>query len=109
MEKSIWRSVSGWPLDSPDLASLLAVMHINEPHYKGPYEKNPLSRFTGWLKHKLRAKHPAQGRREHPLHYDLGNEFYKMWLDETMAYSSGMFIRPTRRYATRRSTIPPHV
>src|SRR5262245_3206182 len=27
--------------DSPDLAALLAVMHVNEPHYKGPYEKNP--------------------------------------------------------------------
>ncbi|MGQ0528276.1 MAG: class I SAM-dependent methyltransferase, partial [Panacagrimonas sp.] len=26
----------------------------------------------------------------------LGNEFYKMWLDETMAYSAGMFIEPTQ-------------
>lgn len=24
-------------------------------------------------------------------HYDLGNDFYRLWLDETMAYSSGIF------------------
>jgi cyclopropane-fatty-acyl-phospholipid synthase len=80
--------------DSPDLASLLAVMHLNEPHYKGPYEKNPLSRFIGWARHKLRANSRAGARANIEYHYDLGNEFYKMWLDETLAYSSGMFIRP---------------
>jgi cyclopropane-fatty-acyl-phospholipid synthase len=80
--------------DSPDLASLLAVMHINEPHYRGPYEKNPLARFAGWLKHRLRANSRDGARANIEYHYDLGNEFYKMWLDETLAYSSGMFLRP---------------
>ena len=80
--------------DSPDLASLLAVMHINEPHYRGPYETNVLSRFAGWLGHKLRANSRAGARANIEYHYDLGNEFYKMWLDETLAYSSGMFLRP---------------
>ncbi len=80
--------------DSPDLAALLAVMHINEPHYKGPYEKNPLARLWGWLRHKLRANSRGGARANIEYHYDLGNEFYKMWLDETLAYSSGMFIRP---------------
>jgi len=79
--------------DSPDLAALLAVMHVNEPHYRGPYEKNPLSRFVGWLRHKLRANSRAGARTNIEYHYDLGNEFYKMWLDETLAYSSGMFLR----------------
>jgi cyclopropane-fatty-acyl-phospholipid synthase len=80
--------------DSPDLASLLAVMHVNEPHYRGPYEKNPLARFAGWLKHRLRANSREGARANIEYHYDLGNEFYKMWLDETLAYSSGMFLRP---------------
>ena len=26
-------------------------------------------------------------------HYDLGNDFYKLWLDETMSYSCGYFKR----------------
>jgi cyclopropane-fatty-acyl-phospholipid synthase len=80
--------------DSPDLAQLLAVMHINEPHYRGPYEKNVLGRFLGWLRHKMRANSRTGARANIEYHYDLGNEFYKMWLDETLAYSSGMFIRP---------------
>jgi cyclopropane-fatty-acyl-phospholipid synthase len=80
--------------DSPDLSQLLAVMYLNEPHYKGPYEKNILGRFYGWLRHKLRANTKARARENIEYHYDLGNEFYKMWLDDTMAYSSGMFIRP---------------
>jgi len=79
--------------DSPDLASLLAVMHVNEPHYKGPYEKNALARIAGWLRHRLRANSKAGARANIEYHYDLGNEFYKMWLDETLAYSSGMFLR----------------
>lgn len=81
--------------DSPDLARLLQVMYLNEPHYKGPYEKNVLGRFAGWLQHKLRANSKQQARANIEYHYDLGNEFYKMWLDETMAYSAGMFIQPT--------------
>ena len=80
--------------DSPDLAALLAAMHINEPYYKGPYEKNPLTRAWGWLRHRMRANSKPGARANIEYHYDLGNEFYKMWLDETLAYSSGMFIRP---------------
>lgn len=80
--------------DSPDLASLLLVMHLNEPYYKGPFEMNRLGRAWGWLQHRLRANTKKTARKNIEHHYDLGNEFYKMWLDETMAYSSGMFIQP---------------
>lgn len=94
--------------DTPDLATLLQVMHLNEPYYLGPYEKNWLARFWGWVQHKRRGNSRTGARANIEYHYDLGNEFYKMWLDETMAYSSaifnqadesmvspaGMFIRP---------------
>jgi len=80
--------------DSPDLSSLLYVMHANEPHYKGPYEKNLIGRFAGWVQHKLRANTKETAQKNIEYHYDLGNEFYKMWLDDTMAYSAGMFIKP---------------
>ena len=80
--------------DSPDLAALLAVMHRNEPHYRGPYEKNVVSRLIGWVRHRMRANSRAGARANIEYHYDLGNEFYKLWLDDTMAYSSAMFLRP---------------
>ena len=80
--------------DSPDLAQLLLVMHINEPYYKGPFEANWLGRVYGWWKHKRRANTKRTARKNIEHHYDLGNAFYKMWLDDTMAYSSGMYIQP---------------
>lgn len=80
--------------DSPDLARLLAVLYLNEPHYKGPFEKNWIGRLYGYWQHRRRANTKARARENIEFHYDLGNEFYKMWLDETMAYSSGMFIAP---------------
>jgi cyclopropane-fatty-acyl-phospholipid synthase len=82
--------------DSPDLTRLLEVLYLNEPHFKGPYEKNLLGRLYGWLQHKLRANTKRGSRANIEYHYDLGNEFYKMWLDDTMAYSSGMFMAPNQ-------------
>ncbi|MES2488823.1 MAG: cyclopropane-fatty-acyl-phospholipid synthase family protein [Pseudomonadota bacterium] len=79
--------------DSPDLTALLTVMYLNEPHYLGPYEKNFISRFLGWLKHKSRANTKKKALENIQYHYDLGNSFYKLWLDDTMAYSSGIFRR----------------
>ena len=29
-------------------------------------------------------------------HYDLGNDFFSLWLDETLTYSSGIFSEPTK-------------
>ncbi len=80
--------------DTPDLTRLLMVMYLNEPHYKGPFEMNWLGRFFGMVKHKLKANTKRTAKKNIEYHYDLGNEFYKMWLDETMAYSSGMYITP---------------
>lgn len=79
--------------DSPDLAALLGVLYLNEPHYKGPYEKNLLGRFVGWIKHKLKSNTRKTARKNISYHYDLGNDFYKLWLDDTMAYSSAVFTR----------------
>ena len=31
-------------------------------------------------------------RKEVQSHYDIGNDFYKLWLDETMSYSCGYFL-----------------
>ncbi len=80
--------------DSPDLTRLLMVMYLNEPYYKGPFEFNWLGRVYGWLQHRRRAnsRRGAKANIEH--HYDLGNDFYKLWLDDTLAYSSAVFATP---------------
>jgi len=82
--------------DSPDLAPLLAVMYLNEPYYKGPFEVNWLGKVYGWWQHRRRANTRAGSRENIQYHYDLGNGFYELWLDETMAYSSAMFAEPNQ-------------
>ena len=47
----------------------------------------PLNLFVHWLR-----KNSLSGSKQNILaHYDLSNEFYQLWLDETMTYSCGYF------------------
>jgi cyclopropane-fatty-acyl-phospholipid synthase len=46
------------------------------------------------LIHQLRSNTRAGSRRNIAAHYDLGNDFYRLWLDETLMYSSALFERP---------------
>ena len=39
----------------------------------------------------LRANSTRGASRNIRAHYDVGNEFYRLWLDETMTYSSALF------------------
>ncbi len=48
-------------------------------------------RILGQLRHWLRDNSPAKARRNIEYHYDLGNDFYELWLDQTMSYSSALF------------------
>jgi cyclopropane-fatty-acyl-phospholipid synthase len=50
----------------------------------------PLLRIFHWLQSNSRRG----SARNIAAHYDLGNDFYALMLDETMAYSCGMFTRP---------------
>jgi cyclopropane-fatty-acyl-phospholipid synthase len=55
-----------------------------------------LSRLVGvghWLYHRWHANTKTGSRRNIEAHYDLGNDFFRLWLDETLAYSSGVFPR----------------
>ena len=55
---------------------------------KGPF------RWVNALAHRLRDNAPGRARQNIAAHYDLGNDFYSAWLDETMTYSSALFASP---------------
>jgi cyclopropane-fatty-acyl-phospholipid synthase len=78
--------------DTPDLDSVLAVGLANlKPRLKStPNAFAPLAR--AW--HSLRDNSVGGSRRNIAYHYDLGNDFYRLWLDETMAYSSALYVDP---------------
>lgn len=48
-------------------------------------------RFFNLILHAFRRNSRANARKNIAFHYDLGNDFYELWLDRTMSYSSALF------------------
>ena len=51
-------------------------------------------RFFNLIWHAFRRNSRANARKNIAFHYDLGNDFYELWLDRTMSYSSALFDEP---------------
>jgi cyclopropane-fatty-acyl-phospholipid synthase len=85
---------------SPDLAALLRLAAVN---------RSALALSTGWwrfpaqlrrtLAHRARHNTKGNARQNISAHYDLGNDFYRLFLDETMTYSSAVFAAPDQSLA----------
>jgi len=83
--------LEGW-WSTPDLQAFMdLVMGGNANLFEG-YPAARLVMFYERLRHLLRGNTRRQARRNIAHHYDLGNDFYAEWLDETMTYSSGLFL-----------------
>lgn len=97
----LFGGVNGWSesylageWDSPDLTALV--------NWALKYEKSLSSiakaRFFTQVLHNLyhwRRDNSKKGSRKNiAAHYDLGNEFYKEWLDPSMTYSAALFETP---------------
>lgn len=78
--------------DCDDLTHLFRIMIQNDEVAKG--WNSGLARLQGWgqrLIHRWNANSRRGSRRNIAAHYDLGNEFFRLMLDESLAYSSGIF------------------
>jgi cyclopropane-fatty-acyl-phospholipid synthase len=53
-----------------------------------------LLKFSNRTLHLLRPNSLRHARRNIAEHYDLGNDFYRLWLDPGMTYSSAYFTSP---------------
>ncbi len=85
---------------SPDLPALLRVAALNREGLALPtgWWRLPL-RLQKTFAHRSRRNTVAGSRRNIEAHYDLGNDFYDLFLDETMAYSSAVFASPDQSLA----------
>lgn len=66
----------------------------NSPAMSGSLAKKFFVNLLGWqnrLRHLLNWNSLMASRRNISFHYDLGNDFYKLFLDRTMTYSSALF------------------
>ncbi|MGE0651308.1 MAG: class I SAM-dependent methyltransferase [Alphaproteobacteria bacterium] len=77
--------------DSPDPAAAVSFAAANmDVGAQAPSAR----RFTRpWrvLRHALRVNTRGGARRNIAAHYDLGNDFYRLWLDAGMTYSAALF------------------
>ena len=58
------------------------------------YAGHRLVRAWERLRFWLQGNSKRQARRNIAAHYDLGNDFYRFWLDDSMTYSSAIFESP---------------
>jgi cyclopropane-fatty-acyl-phospholipid synthase len=78
-------------VDSPDLLSLFRLAIGNETAVaavQGTKWALLLKRLAHWV---LRDNSRKGSRRNILAHYDLGNAFYRLWLDPSMSYSAAIF------------------
>ncbi len=79
----------GWT--TPDLQAFMDLVHVaGDDMYDGFPAMGlvrAFERFRFWLNRNSKRN----ARRNIAAHYDLGNAFYELWLDDTMTYSSAKF------------------
>jgi cyclopropane-fatty-acyl-phospholipid synthase len=76
-------------IDRP--SDLLTMALLNQHHIERAFYGNWFAVLWYRLRHWSRANTRSGSRRNIVAHYDLGNEFYRLWLDPTMSYSAAWF------------------
>jgi cyclopropane-fatty-acyl-phospholipid synthase len=77
-----------------NLPALLSLMVANRREVEDVIYGSWLGRFAYRVKHLLNRNSKTNSRKNIHAHYDLGNAFYGLWLDDTMNYSSAWFESP---------------
>ena len=86
--------------ECPDLVPLVRILIRNQELAEGI--EGVLPQFATWLAsgwHWLQKNTRSGSRRNIAAHYDLGNEFYRLFLDDTLCYSAGYFSRSSETLA----------
>jgi cyclopropane-fatty-acyl-phospholipid synthase len=83
--------------DTDDIAAVIAWFIHNVNAMQGAQSSSSalpgvnLLKLVNWFRHLRRENTVETSRRNIAEHYDLGNEFYQLWLDPSMTYSSARF------------------
>lgn len=88
--------------DTPDLAAVIAffILNVEEaPTLSGSRRSRDFAlnvlRVANRLGHLLRPNSRATAQRNIREHYDLSNEFFALWLDESLMYSAAKWTQPS--------------
>ena len=95
-------SYVGGEWDTDNITNVISWMILNvenNPAISGAGSNiSPLNLLKGInrIYHKIRLNSSAGSRKNISEHYDLNNDFFKLWLDESMTYSSGIYTERTK-------------
>lgn len=78
-----------WSADN--LVDLFSLVMRNETAIADATSGSGLARVANALRHASNRNSERGSRRNIAFHYDLGNRFYRLWLDPSMSYSSALF------------------
>lgn len=77
--------------ETSNLTQLILLGDINERALGNAVTPSKFINSIEKLRHQRRDNSKRGSRRNIAAHYDLGNEFYSHWLDNSMSYSSALF------------------
>lgn len=78
--------------DTPSVEGLMALAMNNRDHLSAFDQASPFHKAKFRLVDTVMRANSRRGSRKNiRSHYDVGNEFYALWLDDGMTYSSGLF------------------
>ena len=76
---------------TPDLLALIRLAAANLTVFDRYLQTNLWLKLLYWCKHHLFPNTLKRSRQNVHEHYDLGNDFYRLWLDPGMSYSAAWF------------------
>ena len=82
--------LDGW-WSTPDLQAFMDFVHTDNNEVYDGFPAMNLIKWYEQLRFWLQSNSKRQAKKNISYHYDLGNEFYSLWLDDTMTYSSALF------------------
>jgi cyclopropane-fatty-acyl-phospholipid synthase len=88
-----------WTTD--DLAGVVSWFILNA-EFEGPHasKRRRVLNWLGWINgfaHRLRANSVERSRENIAAHYDLSNDFFALFLDPSMTYSSALFAKESNQ------------
>ena len=83
-------------IDSPDITRVFHWFLQNEDKVYTQTDASYLTILKDRIRHYLRRNNKSGSKKNIAYHYDMGNDFYSLWLDKSMTYSSALFKKIVR-------------
>ena len=91
--------------DSSNISSLLLFFTLNAKVFEKFFHAKPINAIILGLQSLLKKNTKKGSKKNIYAHYDLGNGFYKLWLDRSMTDSSGIFSEDIKSQPDKESLL----